>query len=31
MQAAMGARMSSAWSLVAGRTMDERFADYWPR
>ncbi|GAA4913398.1 dihydrofolate reductase [Nonomuraea thailandensis] len=31
MQEAMGARMSSAWSLLAGRTTYERFADYWPR
>ncbi|GAA2654429.1 dihydrofolate reductase family protein [Nonomuraea recticatena] len=31
MQEAMGARMSSAWSLLAGRTTYERFADYWPK
>ncbi|GAA0420004.1 deaminase reductase [Acrocarpospora corrugata] len=31
MQEAVGARMSSAWSLLAGRTTYERFADYWPR
>ncbi|TMR08284.1 dihydrofolate reductase [Nonomuraea turkmeniaca] len=31
MQEAMGARMSSAWSLLVGRTTYERFADYWPR
>jgi dihydrofolate reductase len=31
MQEAMGARMTSAWSLLAGRTTYERFADYWPR
>lgn len=30
-QGMMGARMSSAWSLLAGRTTYERFADYWPR
>lgn len=28
---AMGARMSSAWSLLTGRTTYERFADYWPK
>jgi dihydrofolate reductase len=27
----MGAHMSSAWSLLAGRTTYERFADYWPK
>jgi dihydrofolate reductase len=27
----MGARMSSAWSLLAGRVTYERFADFWPR
>nr|BFE84983.1 hypothetical protein GCM10020093_075840 [Planobispora longispora] len=27
----MGASMSSSWSLLAGRTTYERFADYWPR
>jgi dihydrofolate reductase len=27
----MGARMSSTWSLLAGRTTYERFADYWPK
>ena len=31
MQEVMGARMSSAWSLLAGRTTYERFADYWPK
>jgi len=31
MQEMMGARMSSAWSLLAGRTTYERFAEYWPR
>jgi dihydrofolate reductase len=31
MQEAMSARMSSAWSLLAGRTTYERFADYWPK
>jgi dihydrofolate reductase len=31
MQEMMGARMSSAWSLLAGRTTYERFADYWPK
>jgi dihydrofolate reductase len=31
MQAAMGTHMSSAWSLLAGRTTYERFADYWPK
>ncbi|MFC4119055.1 dihydrofolate reductase family protein [Nonomuraea zeae] len=31
MQEVMGARMSSAWSLLAGRTTYERFASYWPR
>jgi dihydrofolate reductase len=31
MQEVMGARMSSRWSLLAGRTTYERFADYWPR
>ncbi|MFI7706758.1 dihydrofolate reductase family protein [Nonomuraea sp. NPDC049480] len=31
MQEAMGARMTSAWSLLAGRTTYERFAAYWPR
>jgi dihydrofolate reductase len=30
-QELIGARMSSAWSLLAGRTTYERFADYWPR
>ncbi len=27
----MGAQMSSAWSLLAGRTTYEQFADYWPK
>jgi dihydrofolate reductase len=27
----MGAHMSSAWSLLAGRTTYERFWDYWPK
>lgn len=31
MQEVMGARMSSTWSLLAGRTTYERFADYWPK
>jgi len=31
MQEVMGARMSTAWSLLAGRTTYERFADYWPK
>ncbi|GIH75312.1 dihydrofolate reductase family protein [Planobispora longispora] len=31
MQEVMGASMSSSWSLLAGRTTYERFADYWPR
>ncbi|MGW5261628.1 dihydrofolate reductase family protein [Microbispora sp. NPDC004025] len=30
MQEAMGARMTDAWSLLAGRITYERFADYWP-
>jgi dihydrofolate reductase len=30
-QEAMAARMSSAWSLLAGRTTYEQFADYWPK
>ncbi|MER5295285.1 dihydrofolate reductase family protein [Streptomyces pharetrae] len=31
MQETMGAHMTDAWSLLAGRTTYERFADYWPR
>src|SRR5919201_809269 len=31
MQQAMTERMSSRWSLLAGRTTYERFADFWPR
>jgi dihydrofolate reductase len=31
MQEVMGAQMSSAWSLLAGRTTYEQFADYWPK
>jgi dihydrofolate reductase len=31
MQEVMGARMSSVWALLAGRTTYEQFADYWPR
>ncbi len=31
MQQVMGARMSSRWVLLSGRTTFERFADYWPR
>ena len=31
MQEVMGARMSNRWSLLAGRTTYERFADYWPK
>ncbi len=31
MREAMGARMSSAWSLLAGRVTYEHFADYWPK
>ncbi|NEE02743.1 dihydrofolate reductase family protein [Phytoactinopolyspora halotolerans] len=30
MQELMGARMSSAWSLLLGRTTYEQFAAYWP-
>jgi dihydrofolate reductase len=30
MQQVMGAYMSDAWSLLAGRTTYEHFADYWP-
>jgi dihydrofolate reductase len=30
MQEVMGTRMASTWSLLAGRTTYERFADYWP-
>jgi dihydrofolate reductase len=31
MQEVMGAHMSSAWSLLAGRTTYERFAEFWPK
>ena len=31
MQEVIGAHMSSTWSLLAGRTTYERFADYWPK
>ncbi|HEX6500070.1 MAG TPA: dihydrofolate reductase family protein [Micromonosporaceae bacterium] len=31
MQQVMAAYMSSTWSLLAGRTTYERFADYWPK
>ncbi|MEV0403203.1 dihydrofolate reductase family protein [Actinoallomurus sp. NPDC050550] len=31
MQEVMGVYMSSTWSLLAGRTTYERFADYWPK
>jgi dihydrofolate reductase len=31
MQEVMGSRMSSNWSLLAGRTTYEQFADYWPK
>ncbi len=31
MQEVMGANMSRTWSLLAGRTTYERFADYWPK
>lgn len=31
MQEVMGAHMTSSWSLLAGRTTYEQFADYWPR
>jgi dihydrofolate reductase len=31
MQEVMGAQMSSVWSLLAGRTTYEQFADYWPK
>jgi dihydrofolate reductase len=31
MQEVMGAHMTHSWSLLAGRTTYERFADYWPR
>jgi hypothetical protein len=29
MQEVMGEHMSSSWSLLAGRTTCEHFADYW--
>lgn len=31
MQQTMGEHMSSTWSLLAGRTTYERFADFWPK
>jgi dihydrofolate reductase len=31
MQKVIGAHMSSTWSLLAGRTTYEHFADYWPK
>lgn len=31
MQEVMGRHMSSSWSLLAGRTTYQRFADYWPK
>lgn len=31
LQQAMGARMSDAWSLLAGRITYQRFADFWPK
>jgi dihydrofolate reductase len=31
MQQVMGKRMAGAWSLLAGRTTYEQFADYWPK
>ncbi|RFU41415.1 dihydrofolate reductase [Actinomadura logoneensis] len=31
MQQAMGARMSDAWALLAGRVTYARFFDYWPK
>jgi dihydrofolate reductase len=31
MQEVMGAHMSRTWSLLAGRTTYQRFADYWPK
>jgi dihydrofolate reductase len=31
MQEVMGTYMSSAWSLLAGRTTYEDFADHWPK
>ena len=31
MQEVMSASMSSTWSLLAGRTTYEQFADYWPK
>jgi dihydrofolate reductase len=31
MQEAMGKHMSGGWSLLAGRTTYEQFADYWPK
>jgi dihydrofolate reductase len=31
MQEVMGARMSSTWSLLSGRTTYEQFADHWPK
>ena len=30
MQQVMGAHMSDTWSLLAGRTTYEQFADHWP-
>lgn len=31
MQQVMGAHMTDSWSLLAGRTTYQRFADFWPR
>ncbi|MEV5575680.1 dihydrofolate reductase family protein [Spirillospora sp. NPDC052269] len=31
MQAAMGTRMTEAWSLLVGRVTYARFFDYWPK
>jgi dihydrofolate reductase len=31
MQEVLSASMSSTWSLLAGRTTYEQFADYWPK
>jgi dihydrofolate reductase len=31
LQQVIGARMTDAWALLAGRTTYERFADFWPK
>ena len=31
MQQVMGAHMTDSWSLLAGRTTYQRFADFWPK